>query len=195
MTEHAFCQCGCGKLSPIAPSTRPRQGWIKGEPMPFYPHHRKNRWPVSDGLTKMCRECRETKQVADFAKNVANNDGLQNACRECSKQKIYSYRNTTGGKVIVVRLRQKHHLKNYKITPEQFEAMLLAQDWRCAICRRPEMSTTRNGVRKRLAIDHCHKTGVIRGLLCQDCNQGLGKLGDDPERLEVAAAYIRKNQA
>ncbi len=60
----------------------------------------------------------------------------------------------------------------------------------CAICSRPEKQL-RRGVLKRLAVDHCHTTGKIRGLLCAACNVTLGKFGDDPVLLDVAAAYLR----
>jgi peptide methionine sulfoxide reductase MsrB len=55
----------------------------------------------------------------------------------------------------------------------------------CAICGR-----TRRPDEKRLALDHDHVTGMVRGVLCQACNNGLGHFQDDPERLLKAALYI-----
>ena len=61
------------------------------------------------------------------------------------------------------------------------------QGYRCAICQRHE-----NGMDRQLAVDHCHLTGHVRGLLCASCNQGLGYLGDDYESLVAAAKYLLK---
>lgn len=68
------------------------------------------------------------------------------------------------------------------------------QDGLCAICHRPESAfMARSGRVKRLSIDHDHKTGQIRALLCRSCNIMLGTADDDPSRLEDAAAYLRKH--
>jgi hypothetical protein len=72
----------------------------------------------------------------------------------------------------------------YGITAEQYDAMLLKQDNKCAICLQEDKG-------KRLAVDHCHKTGRIRGLLCGNCNLALGLLQDNPDLLNKAAAYLK----
>lgn len=74
--------------------------------------------------------------------------------------------------------------KAFGITVEQYEQMLAAQAGGCAICGEPCKSG------KRLAIDHDHVTGVVRGLLCINCNQAIGKLRDDPAILRRAIAYL-----
>lgn len=76
----------------------------------------------------------------------------------------------------------------YGITREQYDAMVEAQEGKCAICRRSEWGGRHN----KPHVDHCHETGRVRGLLCDGCNNGLGRFGDDPERLERAAAYLRQ---
>lgn len=78
----------------------------------------------------------------------------------------------------------KHRQRLYGLTPEQYEAMLEAQGQRCAICR----TDTPNG--KGWQIDHDHATGRIRGILCTNCNSGLGRFKDDPARFRAAAAYL-----
>jgi hypothetical protein len=78
-------------------------------------------------------------------------------------------------------------------TREMYEAMSAAQGGVCAICRNLETATFGGGIRK-LAVDHDHSTGKIRGLLCQACNTGLGLFKDIPERMELAAQYIWERQ-
>ncbi len=77
--------------------------------------------------------------------------------------------------------------KAYGIGYDQFEKMLAAQNGRCAICRSlPKV--------KFLSVDHCHKTGTVRGLLCDDCNRGLGLFRDIPARMRAAAKYIESSR-
>jgi hypothetical protein len=83
-------------------------------------------------------------------------------------------------------------LRRYGITQEQFDAMLERQGNRCAICRTDTPCPTSG---KAWHIDHCHETGRVRGLLCNSCNRGIGQLGDDPDRLESAARYLRASRA
>jgi hypothetical protein len=83
-------------------------------------------------------------------------------------------------------------LSRYNLTPDEYEAMLKAQNGVCAICQRPETLKLRGKV-AALAIDHDHATGVNRGLLCSKCNQGIGCFEDDEHRLVAAAAYLNKH--
>jgi hypothetical protein len=83
--------------------------------------------------------------------------------------------------------RRRKLLKRYGMTPDEYDAMYEAQGGRCAICNRHETECQRG----QLQVDHCHETGVVRGLLCGLCNTAIGKMGDDPERLIVAAHYLR----
>lgn len=75
--------------------------------------------------------------------------------------------------------------KLYGITREEYAVMLASQGGQCAICRKT------NGAH-RLAVDHCHATGRVRGLLCHGCNHVLGKMKDDPALLRAAAAYLER---
>ncbi len=83
-----------------------------------------------------------------------------------------------------LRAKQNDLRKMYGIELSEYEAMLEAQNGGCAICGKRDKHY-------RLAVDHCHAEGHIRGLLCADCNRGLGMFGDKPELLEKAAAYLR----
>jgi hypothetical protein len=76
-------------------------------------------------------------------------------------------------------------IKNFNISPEAFERMREAQGGKCAICDRLEADCGR-----KLAIDHCHRTGKVRGLLCSPCNTGLGCFKDSTETLALAISYL-----
>ena len=75
--------------------------------------------------------------------------------------------------------------KNYNITLAFFNALRAFQNYRCAMCKREEIDFKTN-----LAVDHCHKTGEVRGLLCWLCNKRLGKFSDDHDLLRAAAEYV-----
>ena len=83
---------------------------------------------------------------------------------------------------------------SFGISLERYQEMLEEQDHKCAICGTSDAGT-RKGKPKMLAVDHCHDSGKIRGLLCESCNQGIGKLKDDPTILRKAADYIERHKA
>jgi hypothetical protein len=86
----------------------------------------------------------------------------------------------------------KHKLKvKYGMTFEEYEALLKAQNGVCAVCQRPETVVLKKQV-IRLAVDHSHSTGKVRGLLCRNCNAALGFLNDDILRFQAAIDYLRK---
>lgn len=74
----------------------------------------------------------------------------------------------------------------------EYGHLLVKQNGKCAICESAN-GGTRNGEDKALAVDHDHKTGKVRGLLCEACNTGIGKLKDDPKILRKAADYLDKH--
>ena len=74
----------------------------------------------------------------------------------------------------------------YGITVEEYDRMYKSCGGRCEICGRAE----EDAVKGRLHVDHCHDTGVVRGLLCSHCNTALGKFQDSPELLTAAIRYI-----
>src|SRR5262249_22581529 len=90
--------------------------------------------------------------------------------------------------------RHKITLKKYNLTPEEYASLLAAQNGLCAICSKPEIAKEyRTGKVKRLTVDHCHKSGAVRGLLCVRCNVGLGLIESlGPDGLERIAAYLGK---
>lgn len=78
-----------------------------------------------------------------------------------------------------------YFLRKYGLSLEDYDRLLLAQGGCCGICGNA------NG-NKRLAVDHDHTTGKVRGLLCDSCNQGLGFFKDSVERLEAAIQWLTK---
>ena len=85
------------------------------------------------------------------------------------------------------RQRRKHaeRLRRYGLTEEEYAALVAAHGDGCAICGSPDTD-------RRLSIDHCHRTGRVRGLLCKAHNRGLGFFGDDPDLLRAAADYLQR---
>lgn len=96
-------------------------------------------------------------------------------------------------KAYVSRAMRLHNLRlKYGLSAVQFETMLEAQKDACAICELPETrSNGRDDRKSSLAVDHDHKTGKVRGLLCSTCNTSLGGFKDDPKLLSKAIEYLK----
>jgi hypothetical protein len=133
---------------------------------------------------KRCSKCGETKPLSEFFRNKSRKDGFQNWCKTCVKKADKAYKQTEAGKASNRRHRWKQ--QGIQLTTEQHQAMLEAQDHSCAICGASEESLA-----KALHVDHCHDTGAVRGLLCHNCNTGMGKLGDNISTLEKAILYLK----
>lgn len=81
-----------------------------------------------------------------------------------------------------------------RITVDRYIEMLEEQDFKCAICRQVETcKDPRHDRPRRLSIDHCHRTGIVRGLLCHSCNTAIGKFKDDTLMMQRAIEYIHNN--
>lgn len=139
----------------------------------------------------VCNTCREGKPLRDF--HVARSRkpwGRHARCKMCvsaydvGRRRDYSAEYRSGIK------RASHFKLKYGITQGQFDALVLGQSGLCAICDK-QGDLERHG---RLSVDHDHAlpegSGSVRGLLCGECNHGIGKLGDDPERLRRAMEYL-----
>lgn len=112
-------------------------------------------------------------------------------CQKCGKRRILTQYRTANARVCKpcqkvtkqTAARKKHLTETYDITPEEYERLLTFQDGRCAICY---------GKRNyNLQVDHCHKTGKVRGLLCKTCNKRLlPACRDNTDRLRSAIRYL-----
>lgn len=85
--------------------------------------------------------------------------------------------------------RSKWLWRTYGLTVEQFEALLLSQDGRCAICENEIEPDD-----PRTHVDHCHETGAVRGILCHWCNVGIGSLREDLLILSNAIKYLNNHK-
>ena len=121
-----------------------------------------------DGRRGSCKECRRATEKENWLKNINRPSRHPDAKRKERLKRVFG------------------------ITPEDYDSMLLKQKNVCAICKLPNHWNRRD--KSRLAIDHDHKTGLVRGLLCHPCNQSLGLMQDDPSRLIAAAAYLLQNE-
>ena len=118
---------------------------------------------------KVCKRCDLSKLKSDFITNKSSKDGFNGWCKACSKDSIIS--------------------KKYNINLKEYNLLLKKQEYKCAICK----TITPGGPSNEFVVDHCHLTEKVRGLLCNHCNTGLGKLGDTIESLERAINYLKSN--
>ena len=91
-------------------------------------------------------------------------------------------------------LNEIRKLKKYGVDPYWYEKKFEEQHGVCAICKKFETEKFRGKV-VRLAVDHNHTTGQLRGLLCAACNRAIGLMKEDPQRLEAAARYLRHHES
>jgi len=135
---------------------------------------------------KKCTGCLKTKPLSEFGNRARSLDGKQAQCKSCHKR------------VRVARVSRKHPdllhklsvlkwVKKYGTTFEEWNKMLSKQGGLCPICGLPPSEG------RDLVIDHCHKTGKIRGLLCSQCNSFLGLAYESTETLYAAIRYLDKH--
>ena len=109
------------------------------------------------------------------------------------KEKRKQWRKDNPEKTKIYRLREK--CLRYGITHEEYLLILEDQNNTCGICGNPETRIdNRSNEITNLAIDHCHVTEVVRGLLCSNCNVALGLFKDNPDTLFLAYEYLIKHK-
>lgn len=167
---------------------------------------------IKDGQ-RICRRCQVWKDFSEFGKSKVGVAGIKANCRTCEnkiareryangevrarrkEQKRlydkarYERRKAEGAQLggDPIKARTRMLRRNYGLTPEAYDAMVEAQDNQCLICCASGEEVRNN----RLVVDHCHATGMVRGLLCPKCNLLLGHADDTIERLERAIFYLR----
>jgi dCMP deaminase len=129
-----------------------------------------------------CKLCKEPKMRGSYTIQGVR----RSECRLCqrSKRAIRITNNPS------IRIRQKSNLikRTYGITLDEYNTLLKRQNGVCAICKRLPPT----GFKRRLSVDHDHATNRVRGLLCDNCNSGIGLLKDDPKLLRIAMSYLRR---
>lgn len=156
---------------------------------------------------KKCTRCRAVKLLEEFSRYKNGPMGRDLQCRECRAEYKAKYRKERTVEQIerqrrnskawyekhkpklLCRMRDASLRKNYGITHERYGELLAAQGGKCAIC-----GTDNPGIHNAyFHIDHDHDTGVVRGVLCEWCNKGLGHFKDEPRRLEAAIQYLARH--
>jgi hypothetical protein len=156
----------------------------------------------ADATEKLCSRCRKVLPVEQFdrRKGSKNRPGaLKGYCRECDRVYYKEYVATETGRertrIARAGWNNRSHdyflNRRYGIGVEDYNALVELQGGRCAICG----TDSPGGNFTKWAVDHCHGSLKVRGLLCVNCNMGIGQFGDDPARLRAAAEYIERSRA
>lgn len=143
---------------------------------------------------RYCSKCKRKKTNDCFHKSNTINSGYQTYCKSCYKvfyhPRVYAAAqrkrlSTPDGLQKHRQNVRKNRLQRvYNISIQEYENMLITQSGRCGLCYRP-MSKNR-----WLAVDHCHTTNKIRGLLCSPCNRSLHSMEHDRTWFNKALNYL-----
>ena len=159
---------------------------------------------------KTCKVCGVAKPLGDFYANKGGRDGRRPECKSCHLaarkarydanprpyiERVLKWQRENRDRYLAgqraykesgrkaVSDRKSHLKRKYGLTPEEFEELLTAQGDGCAICGKPNPDN----------VDHDHVTGRVRGILCWNCNVGVGQFEDDVERLVAATIYLDRD--
>ena len=130
---------------------------------------------------KKCSKCTIEKPLTEFHKRKNRACGYTSQCKSCRKK--YTTKRTKNY------MRNYDLKKSYGITLDDYNSMLSKQNGCCFICE-THVDDINTGRKKNLCVDHCHKTNEVRGLLCDNCNRGIGLLRDSKELLKRAIKYL-----
>jgi len=138
-----------------------------------------HQYEAKDQANKLgCPECRKITnskyQKAHPERIKANRKANIDAVRVSGRKYFHSDKG-----------RENHYQSNFGISFDYYNFMFEEQGGCCAICLEHQCNLDR-----RLAVDHSHNTGQVRGLLCKDCNTSIGKMKDSPTMLRMAAFYL-----
>lgn len=149
---------------------------------------------------KICNRCKIKKPISEFHLNgkskITGNDNIRSFCKECcdikSKESYVKFREQRIAKQRIYNINNPGYylnsvyIRKYGITELEYNKMFDDQHGKCFICK-----THQSDLKKRLAVDHNHKTGKIRKLLCSRCNSSLGHVNEDILILENMINYLK----
>ena len=152
---------------------------------------------LSSGL-KTCPKCLTEKPLSEYYRSKGTVGGYQVYCKPCCASRHDEWRRKNMAKCAAdqkrhrdanpERHREYHRKFTYGLAKGEYDAMLTAQENRCAICR----SEDPRG-KGTFHVDHCHDGGHVRGLLCHNCNVGIGNFQHDTAVLEAAINYLNQS--
>jgi hypothetical protein len=148
--------------------------------------------------TKVCTKCKKPKSLSEYTKSGRGDGKLRSHCKECQKsyrkpvtpEKRAFYNGNRKKVYDPVKAKYDKLKRQYNLSPEQYDMMVMVQQGKCLICKREE----------ELHVDHdhscCPENGrscgkCVRGLLCNNCNNGIGRFKDDIRLLISAANYLQ----
>lgn len=147
---------------------------------------------------KTCRECKKEQPLDNYHKMTKAPDGLQYRCKDCVKESEKNRKDYHKQKMKRLRANPEYRINEannkrdyrlqyfYGITEGEYLNILEEQEHKCKIC-----DTHQRELPRRLAVDHNHETGKVRGLLCDSCNRALGLFKDSVTILEEATEYLK----
>ena len=128
-------------------------------------------------MNRKCCDCNKIKSIKLFRKQGKKHSYI---CLKCNVKRVVSWQKANSERKR--KYDKKRDLKRlYNLSLSEFNSLKRKQNNECAIC----------GDKEKLCVDHDHKTGKVRGLLCHKCNRGLGYFKDDPFVLHEATEYLR----
>ena len=154
--------------------------------------------------TKICSKCKKEKDLGEFTKSKTSKDGLRSRCKSCRAEDSREYNqrqdvriahnkycreytNLPENKERLIKYRKEYWLlRKYNMSLDEKNNIIDKQNNLCAICEKK----LEGGIRS--CVDHCHKTGNVRGILCRECNLLLGYIDDNTNILKRAIFYIEK---
>jgi DNA-directed RNA polymerase subunit RPC12/RpoP len=145
----------------------------------------KKYYGVNTETHKKCNICQELKNRSEFHNDSSRKDGTASYCKICLLEKNSKWQKENPekwNKSLAERIWYRRQ-RTYGISKEEYMSIIEGQEYKCAICKE-QINTS-------AAVDHCHNTQKIRGILCRECNAGIGLLKDDQSILLNAIEYLK----
>lgn len=156
--------------------------WVGTPPRP--PNkgaNRKTKMPYSKQRNRKCKQCGKQYELG-------NESSLHKYCSISCRQKWHYNKWKSSGASRDKEKTHKYWIKHtYKISYEEYEKLVIKYNGKCGICNKPDVAGF------RLAVDHNHTTGKVRGLLCSKCNRAIGLFDDNVKTILKAAEYLNEN--